>query len=111
MFREIPVFYVGKFCYSRTYILITMIINVAVYKYTAEWTSRRKPLSHSSLSKMEAKVSTEKLVRVCILEFFIVRRSNQKFPSICWHLSTKLHGVISRKTVILTPFQKFTEAL
>jgi len=38
-----------------------MIINIAIFWYTAKWTSRRKPLSHFSVSKTEAKVSTEKL--------------------------------------------------
>jgi hypothetical protein len=88
-----------------------MIINTAIFSYMAKWTSRGKPLSHSSVSKMEGKASTEKMVQIYILAFFSVRRGNQKFPPICWQLSTELHGVISHKAIILTPFQKFTEAL
>jgi len=60
---------------------------------------------------MEERFSTEKLVQIYILAFFSVRRGNQKFPPIRWQLSTKLYGVISPKAVILTLFQKFTEAL
>ena len=88
-----------------------MTVNVAVFWYMAKWLSRRKPLSHSSVSKMEASVSTEKLVQIYILAFFSVRRWNQRFPPLCWHLSTNLHSVISHKAVILNRFRNLQKNL